>query len=281
MKKQFAVVTSVLLCMFLLLGTFGAVSAKSMTTAAGLPDPTVTPVSGNTKFDVELLSMLDLPGETTLSSGMPVPVGFPAGEKQFEGKGVQVSGFTYGVAKACFPVTAVNQGWGGKVASWDGSKWEFLSTTITAQEETPYSLACADILADGTYAFISWVVDPSKLPTNSGSAVCKFGIDYQFSENYGYAFGPYMGLDVPASVPNGTPVTYSVIKIDPTWSGTFVSGLSGSTTVGDYSTHAAIFNVPVVFSMTPGPVYTARIEFPTLKCHVDLVYYGAEIPYAG
>jgi len=275
MKKQFAVLTSFMLCAFLLVSTFGAVSAKPTSSAVDLPDPQVTPVSGNTKFGVELLSIQDLPGVTTLSSGMLAPAGFPAGEKQFEGKGVQISGFTYGTTKVCFPVTAVNQGWGGKVANWDGTKWEFLSTTITAQEDTPYSFACADITVNGTYAFIAWVVDPSKLPTGSG--VCQFGIDYQFGENYGYAFGPYMGLDVPSSVPNGTPVTYSVIKIDSAWTGKFVSGSSGSTTVGDYFSHAAIFNVPVVFSVTPGPVYTARIEFSTLKCHLDLVFDGAKL----
>jgi hypothetical protein len=207
---------------------------------------------------------------------MLAPAGFPAGEKQFEGKGVQISGFTYGTAKACFPVTAVNQGWGGKVASWNGTKWELLSTTISAQVDSPYSLACADITANGTYAFIYWIVDPSKLPTNS--SVCNFGINYQFNVNYGYAFGPHMGLDVPPSVPDGTPVTYSVIKIDPAWTGTFISGSSGSATVEEFFSHAVVFSETVEFSVTPGPVYTARIEFPTLNCHLDLVFTGAELP---
>ena len=125
MKKQFVILLSILLSAFLLLGTFGAVSAKPMPTSnsVSLPDPTVTPVSGNTKFEVALLAMQELPGVTTLDSGMLVPTGFPNGEKQFEGKGIQISGFTYGSAKACFAVTAVGQGWGGQVGSWNGTKW--------------------------------------------------------------------------------------------------------------------------------------------------------------
>lgn len=275
MKRK--IVVSVLLCVFLLVGTVGAVSAKSVSSDAGIPDPQVTPVSGNTKFDVALISIQDLPGVTELSSGMLAPVGFVAGEKQFEGKGVKISGFTYGSARVCFPVKAVNQGWGGKVASWNGTQWKFLSTTITAQEDSQLSSACAVISSNGTYALIDWVVDPSKLPVNTDE--CQFGIAYSFNFNYGFAFGPYMGLDVPSSVPNGTPVTYSVISIDPAYTGEFTSGLSGSTVVGDYFSHAAVFNTPVLFSVLPGPDYTARIDFPTLGCHIDLDYQGSELSH--
>jgi len=266
---------SVVLSLSVLLTSVGAVSANNAASPT-LPDPQVTPISGNTKFSVTLLPILELPGVTTLDSGMLVPTGFPAGEKQFEGKGVQISGFTYGSAKVCFAVTSVNQGWGGQVGSWNGTKWELLPTTITAQEDTSNSWACANINANGSYAFINWVVDASKLPTQG---VCNFGIDYQFDYNYGYAYGNYMGLDIPASVPNGTPLTYSIIKIDPTYTGKFVSGSTGSTTVKDYFSHAAVFlKSPVVFSVKPGPVYTARFEFPTLNCYVDLAFLGYEMP---
>lgn len=275
MKKRFVVLLSVLLCAFLLLGTFGAVSAKSspISNSTALPDPTVTPVSGNTKFDVSLLSMLELPGATTLDSGLLVPTGFPSGEKQFEGKGVQISGFTYGSAKACFPVVGVSLGWGGKVGTWDGTKWKLLPTTITAVDEQPYSLACATISANGTYAMIDWVVDPSKLPENSG--VCQFGIKYEYDENYGYVDGWNLEFEVPGSVPNGTPVTYTITQIEPTYTGTLLSGASGSTEVGDSYGHSAVFDQPVIFSLSPAPSYfIARFVFPTLKCHLDLAYPG-------
>jgi hypothetical protein len=272
MKKRFAIVISLLLCAFLLLGTFGAVSAKPMPTSdtTSLPDPTVTPISGNTKFSVDLLSMQDLPGVTTLDSGMLIPTGFPSGEKQFEGKGVQISGFTYGSAKVCFPVVGVNQGWGGQVGTWNGSKWDLLPTTITAVDEQPYSLACATVSANGTYALIDWVVDPSKLPS---TGECQFGIKYQWEENYGYAFGPYIYFAVPSDVPTGTLVTYSDVKIDPAYTGTMISGESGSTKVGEYFTGYVIYPIPILFSGPPYPGYfSVRFEFPTLGCHLDLKY---------
>jgi len=278
MKKRIAI--SILLCAFLLVGTVGAVSAKSASFDTASPDPQVTLVSGNSKFHVKLISIQDLPGVAELSSGMLVPAGFSAGEKQFEGKGVQISGLTYGSVKACFSVIAVGQGWGGKVAKWNGSKWELLSTAISAQEDSPYSLACATVSANGTYAFVNWVVDPSKLPTNSG--VCNFGIDYKFNTNYGYGFGPYMGIDVPANITNGTPVTYKIISIDSSYGGTLTSGLTGSTTVQDYISHAALFNDSAVsFSEEPYPNYVARFTFPTLKCHIDLEYQGSFLSEMG
>jgi hypothetical protein len=105
MKKRIAI--SILLCVFLLVGTVGAVSAKSVSFETASPDPQVTLVSGNSKFQVKLISIQELPGVAELSSGMLVPAGFSAGEKQFEGKGVQISGLTYGSVKACFSVIAV------------------------------------------------------------------------------------------------------------------------------------------------------------------------------
>jgi len=173
MKKWFSILFCLALAASFLSTSFGTVQAD-----AG--DPTVTPISGNTKFSTTLVPFNDLPGETTTSGGLVVPVGFPAGEKQFEGAGVQVSGFTYGTAKACFPITAVNQGWSGKVGKWDGTKWELLNTTITTPDESSYSWACATISSNGTYTLITWVADPSKLPT---AASCGYDISYA----YGYA----------------------------------------------------------------------------------------------
>jgi hypothetical protein len=173
MKKWFSILLCLVLAGSFLFTSIGTVQADAI-------DPTVTPISGNTKFSTVLVPFNDLPGATTTADGLVVPAGFPVGEKQFEGAGVLVSDFTYGTAKACFPITAVNQGWGGKVGMLDGTKWDLLDTTITTPNESSYSWACATISSNGTYTLITWVADPSKLPT---AAAC--GYDISFA--YGYA----------------------------------------------------------------------------------------------
>ena len=95
---------------------------------------------------------------------MLVPVGFPAGEAQYQGDGLIVTGMDNGKATACFYITGTQWGWGGKVGLWDGTEWVKLATAITSPDETPNSIACAAITGNGTYAFIRYVVDASLLP---------------------------------------------------------------------------------------------------------------------
>lgn len=273
MKRTVLPFFSLILVITLLLASFG--SAK----AAVGDDPVVTPVSGDMEFTTEVIPIVNLPGVTELAGGMLAPVGFPAGEAQFGGDGVLITSMDTGKATACFSLssTAIAEGWGGKVGMWNGSKWIQLHTTITTPEDSPNSLGCATITGNGTYAFIKYVVDASLLPTMQ---VCDFGINYQLSVNYGYwfALSSYNhlipGLYIPGSVPTGTPVTYSVKSIDPTWPGTFTSGLSGSTTANLVFPGAVIFSMdPQSFSQTPGPSYVIHFVFPTLNCYLDLNYY--------
>jgi hypothetical protein len=175
MKKRFEISFSIILSLCLLFALVGTASAKSVVNSE--VNPTVTPITGITNFTVTLLPILDLPGQTTTTNGLVVPSGFPAGEKQFEGKGVEINGLTYGTAKVCFPITAISQGWGGQVGSWDGTKWNLLDTTLTTPDESAYSLACATISSNGTYALLAWVVDASKLPSSKPD--CDFKI-YSF-----------------------------------------------------------------------------------------------------
>jgi hypothetical protein len=149
---------SCLLVLTLLLGSFGSVKA-----AIG-DDPIVTPVSGDMEFTSEIIPIASLPGITELAGGMLAPAGFPEGEAQFEGNGIRVTGMDSGKANACFAISGTQYGWGGKVALWTGAKWELLPTTITTPDETPNSTACATITSSGTYAFIKYVTDPTKLP---------------------------------------------------------------------------------------------------------------------
>jgi hypothetical protein len=171
MKKFSILLTSGLLTLSLLLVSIGSVSAFAP--ASSLPDPVVTPVSGDMVFTSELVSTASLPGVTSMSSGMLVPVGFPAGEKQFEGDAVKVSGFDSGKATACFATTGTSVGWGGQVGMWNGTQWVLLPTTITSPAESSFSWACASITNSGIYAFIRWVADVSLLPNKSA---CNYGI---------------------------------------------------------------------------------------------------------
>ncbi len=171
MRSRAVTVFSLLLTAALLLGITGTAIAE-----VG-DDPFVTPITGDKEFTTEVLPIVQFPGTTEVNQKL-LPVGFPAGEAQFEGSGVVVKGMENGKATVCFTISSVkvNQGWGGKIGRWDGSKWVLLSTTITTPDEAIASYACTTITGDGTYAFISWVVDSSKLSTMQ-ECPFEFGID--------------------------------------------------------------------------------------------------------
>jgi hypothetical protein len=273
MRKCTIVLISFLLVFSLLLTSFGSAKANSG------DDPVVTPISGDMVFTSEVVQPSALPG--TLPSGqMFVPAGFPANEAQFGGNGVLIKGLDSGKATLCysFPEVEVKQGWGGRFGMWNGAKWVLLPTTITTADESPNSIACATITGSGTYAFIKYVVDSTLIPQMS---VCNFGIDYVFNYDYGYVYGGFdsthftIGLNVSISIPTGTPVTYSMINLDPDWTGTIISGLNGFTTVTSFnpSQQWANFDSDIIeISQNPGPSFTAHYVFPTLDCYLNLDY---------
>jgi hypothetical protein len=222
MKKLVLPLFSCLLVLSLLLGLTG--SAK----AAPGDDPTVTPVSGDTDFMTEVVAIASLPGTVELAGGMLVPVGFSDGEAQFGGNGILVTGFDSGKATACFNLSAaeINQGWGGKVAVWDGAKWVRLATTITTPDETNTAIACATITGSGTYAFIKYVVDPSLLPYDP---ICTFTAE-TFFWDYSEGTDDYMfNLFFPVALPIGTPVSWHVVSYAD--DGSIYGNLDGSWTV--------------------------------------------------
>jgi len=158
MRNRMVTGFSLLLVLALLFSISG--SAK----AAVGDDPTVVPVSGDKDFTTEVIPIAQFPGTTEFNQ-MLVPVGFPAGEAQYEGSGVVITGMENGQATACFAISGTQWGWGGKVGSWDGKKWVLLPTTIAATaDETATTYACTTITGNGTYVFIKYVVDPSLLP---------------------------------------------------------------------------------------------------------------------
>jgi hypothetical protein len=221
MKRLVLPLFSCLLVLTLVLGSFSTAKA-----APGDP-PVVTPVSGDTEFVIEIIPIASLPGTTELANQMLVPVGFPAGEAQYEGVGVMVKGMDSGKATACFTITGTEVGWGGKVGLWNGTKWVLLPTTITPPTETPNSIACATVTGNGIYAFIRWVTDPEKLPVYFPSCG-----DLTFAYPNESGFDDYSGWMSQAIVisnyliPDGTPISFQLINVIP--SGFFTAGTSGS-----------------------------------------------------
>ncbi len=259
MKKFVLPLFSCLLVLSLLLGSFA--TAK----AAPGDDPTVTPVSGDTDFTTEVIAIASLPGTTTLDE-MIVPVGFPAGEAQFGGNGILVKGFDSGKATACFSLSAVavNEGWGGKVAVWDGAKWVRLATSITIEDETNTALACATIAGNGTYAFIKYVTEPDKLPVSKPLCEDILGEEIQWhgsilsSDPFAFT-GPSSFSWSPLPWP-GTTIQWSVINSNGNLGGT----TSGSQVIdpdGVFDFSGDVF----IWTPNPGdeyPIFTIRLDTP-------------------
>ena len=226
MKKIAIPFFSILLVVTLLLSV-SVKSAAMPLTPPSLPEPYVTPVSGDMEFTTELLPVQRFPGAQEYNQ-MLVPVGFPLGEAQFLDTGVVVSGMDSGKATACFYFTGAESGWGGKVGVWNGSKWVLLPTTIKNLEESVNSLACAPITGNGTYVFIRYVADASLLPANNS---CGYEIffawwsssDYESGDGWetGYIEFFVIGSDTDLT---GKTVTVTLLRSEPVggfvWYGT-------------------------------------------------------------
>jgi len=249
--------------LFTVTGTAAALPPPPPPPAApGLPEPVVTPVSGDMDFTTEFIPIAQFPGTTEFNQ-MLVPVGFPAGEAQYQGDGVVVSGMDSGKATACFYITGTQYGWGGKVGMWDGVKWVKLATTITPLEESTKSLACATITGNGTYAFIRYVVDASLLPTNK----CPYEMETWFwampSDNIDLSIY-FPNVDLPAP----TLVSYEVLAYSPT--GSLSGSFSGTTIGGPYW---ADFTRLIV-DLETFDYATLHIEYP--GCSTNLTWHSSD-----
>lgn len=249
MKKLVLSLFSIMLVSAMLFSTTSTAAAlPPPPTTPDLPEPVVTPVSGDMEFTTEFIPIAQFPGTTEFNQ-MLVPVGFPAGEAQYEGDGVVVSGMDTGTATACFYITGTEYGWGGKVGLWDGTKWIKLVTTITPVEESNKSLACAPITGNGTYAFIRYVVDASLLPAYNPCPVDTSGWSLLTWSN---SEGPYFYVHF-VNLPYGTPATLTFINADPLVNYGGFTGTSNATVdnlfPGDadfYDSHFAVFGAVVV-----------------------------------
>lgn len=238
------------LLLTLVLASFSSAKADSADA------PTITPVSGDQLFSTSFVSPEALPGSTKLGE-LTVPVGFPSGEAQFGGLGITVSGMDYGQASLCYNIktVAVDQGWGGKVGLWTGTKWELLPTTITAPTEGTLSSACATISGSGTYAFIKYVADASLLPKQK----CSFSATpFYYHHGEGVVLSARLsGSGIPAV---NTVVNYEVLSYAP--EGALSGDMTGTILHGIYgSSYSDFISVYVdVESIESAYLY---VEYPT------------------
>jgi hypothetical protein len=239
--------------------------------AASLPAPTATSISGDQVFTVKVISTSSLPGITTTSNGLVVPAGFPQGEKQFEGDALVLSDFSYGTVTTCFPVNAVNQGWGGKVGYWTGSAWKLLDTTITTPEESSFSWGCAKVYENGTYAFLKWITNSSLLPAEpveTNKPTCDFEVamvvldpsspPQYFDDHIHFTDGNSFALMADENLA-GRHIKVTFVSSEPV--GTYlISGKSGNVLIADgvlSLIDTDIYVVPTVQSFT-GDLYTSN-----------------------
>jgi hypothetical protein len=241
MGKRFSTIVVVLFVLSFLFANLNDASA------AGLPGPTISPLSGDAVFSTEVIAQAKLPGTTNYGS-LIVPVGFPAGEKQFEGDGITLSGLGYGYVNACFALSGAAQGWGGQVGYWDGKAWKLQPTTLSTPQEASYTLACAKVYENGTYALIKWVSNTALLPDNN-KPVCTFSID-DFSivpygdiiSGDGYTYFPTIGefLIISGSDLAGKQVTIKFVHSDPTH-GFLFNGKTSNVTVANNTIGTTMF----------------------------------------
>ena len=87
-KRSIVIILSIVLVFTLLFSVTSTAAAlpppPPIPTTSSLPEPVVTPVSGDMEFTTEVIPIAQFPGTTEFNQ-MLVPVGFPAGEAQYQG----------------------------------------------------------------------------------------------------------------------------------------------------------------------------------------------------
>jgi hypothetical protein len=110
------------------------------------------------------IQVSDLPGTYTNDNGLYEPNGVALNEGQFGGPlGVVISGMASGkTARACFDFPTYHSGWKGSVYLYDGDSWVKLKTTISTSNSNSGVWACANSVANGTYALVIYYAGSSK-----------------------------------------------------------------------------------------------------------------------
>jgi hypothetical protein len=118
-------------------------------------DPFVVTTDKSVTFTSDVLTPWQLPGTQTLKTGQYVPVGFPIGEAQFGGNGLQVSDLPDGrLVTLCFDFPVYANSWHGTIYEWSGTKWVAMPTTLIQATDSTPAYACTFTAGNGIYALI-------------------------------------------------------------------------------------------------------------------------------
>jgi hypothetical protein len=156
MKKMSRASLTILIVLCFLLMSVSTVmaTAKPRPSTRTWKDPVASSVKGGT-FTSEVVNSAGLPGTESLASGMLVPAG-KNDELQFGGNGIKISSLSAGAkVQICFDFPTYQYSWDGKIAMWNGTKWESMPTTITEKDES-YTSACTVAAANGYYSLLIW-----------------------------------------------------------------------------------------------------------------------------
>jgi hypothetical protein len=155
---------------FLIIFSFAFVGVKPAQADSSWPNPTATPLTGDTSFTATPTDPASLAGAYTGANGLVLPTGFKEGEKQFGGSALVLTGIDFGTQKLCFSFPTYSAGWRGDVYQWSADKWIKLATTVTEGSDGSYAMACATAYGNGSYALIIGLTEAAGLPT------CQMGI---------------------------------------------------------------------------------------------------------
>ena len=157
MKKLARFTFTTMIAIGLLLVSFSTVFAGTgpvVQNVVAWGDPIPSSGDKGIAFTSNVLDVWQLPGTTTLASGMVVPAGFPNNEEQFGGKGIKISGVPEGKSiQICFDFPTYNRHWKGRVSEWNGTKWVALATSISTPAERN-ATACTTVAGNGFFALI-------------------------------------------------------------------------------------------------------------------------------
>jgi hypothetical protein len=151
MKKTFKILFVSLLVLGFLSFSFG----KTFASGLSVMDPMAVSSNPDLQFSTKTLTPVELPGTTNNSSGMFLPLGFPDGQKQFDGNSLMVSGLKEGeTVNLQFDFPLYSYKWSGTIYMWSGSEWMPLDTTVTQGADGSRNWATTNGVGNGVYALL-------------------------------------------------------------------------------------------------------------------------------
>jgi hypothetical protein len=274
MKRSLLTGFSFILVLALLLTATGAAIAAPLADA-----PVVTLLAGSGTITTKPISVEDLPGTIVNEAGTILPAGFPEGEKQFSGDGIQVSGLN-GMANACMPMANYQYGWFGSIYQYVNGKWTALPGTTTPIAESSAATVCATIYSDGIYAVLVSYKPPANGTQDKECTMRMKGGVFGSNDVEGFVdlYGVLLMSDFNVNhFPVGAKFKYKVINENPAV--TLGGDLTGYITVvgaeGDEDGSFVEFTFSedtfVTYSGEGSPEFSVRVYLP--GCYADFNFY--------